>query len=298
MTAENVEQAYRHCLHIARSHYENFPVASRLLPARLRRPVAAIYAFARAADDLADEGTAAPADRLAALEAFGRRLDAAAAGRPDEDPVFVALADIIAHCALPVAPLHDLLHAFSSDVTTHRYESFEAVLGYCRYSANPIGRLLLHLDGAATEENLTLSDDVCSALQLINFLQDIAQDYDENGRIYLPQDEMREYGVHESDIAQRRSTPAMRALVNAQIRRASALLCRGAPLAGRLHGRLGWELRLIVLGGQRILQRLYASGADVFARPRLGAGDWAWMLWRALRRGTPPALPSASRRGD
>jgi len=290
MTAENVEHAYKHCLRVARTHYENFPVASHLLPVRLRRPVAAIYAFARAADDLADEGTAPPAERLATLADYGRRLDAAAAGHPDDDPVFVALADAIAHHGLPVQALHDLLHAFGSDVTTRRYETFDAVLDYCRYSANPVGRLLLHLYDAAEERNLADSDAICSALQLINFLQDIGQDYGENDRIYLPQDEMRAFGVDEADIARRRNSPELRALVDAQILRASALLSRGAPLANRLGGRLGLELRLIVLGGHRVLQRLHNERADVFARPRLGPGDWAWMAWRALRRRPPAAL--------
>jgi len=294
MTAESADAAYRHCLALARDHYENFPVASHLLPRRLRGAVAAIYAFARHADDLADEGEAPPAERLAALEDYKHRLDAAAAGRPDDDPVFIALADVIARHALPIEPLHDLLHAFASDVTVRRYESFEAVLGYCRYSANPVGRLLLHLYGAADERNVADSDAICSALQLINFLQDIAQDYAENGRIYLPRDEMRHYGVSEADLAEQRRTPALRALVDAQILRASALLCSGAPLANRLRGRLGLELRLIVLGGHRVLQRLYAERADVFARPRLGPGDWAWMAWQALRRRRPSALTEGS----
>ncbi|MEJ2434304.1 MAG: squalene synthase HpnC [Pseudolabrys sp.] len=276
MTAQSVEQAYRHCLATARGHYENFPVASRLLPARLRRPVAVIYAFARAADDLADEGTAAPAERLAALDDYARRLEAAGAGTPDADPVFIALADVISRHRLPTAPLRDLLHAFRSDVTTRRYPGVEALLGYCRYSANPVGRLQ--------------SDAICSALQLINFLQDIAQDYLENDRIYLPEDEMRRHGVTEADIAAQRNSPALRALVDAQILRASSLLAQGAPLGRRIGGRIGLELRLIVWGGHRILRRLSQPRADVFTRPRLRARDWLCMLWGALRRASPPAL--------
>lgn len=297
MTAKNIEQAYRHCVAIARAHYENFPVASRLLPASVRQPVSVIYAFARAADDLADEGTAPGAERLAALDAYERRLDAAAAGSPDDDPVFIALADVIARRSLPVEPLHDLLRAFRSDVTTRRYADFDALLDYCRYSANPVGRLLLHLYDAATPDNLAQSDAICSALQLINFLQDIAQDYEENNRVYFPQDEMRRFGVTESDLAKRKNSPALRALVHTQILRASALLTQGTPLTRRLGGRLGLELRLIAWGGHRILRRLYRQQNDVFSRPRLRTTDWLCMLWCALRRTTPQALETPAHDG-
>ncbi len=281
MRAMDTKAAYRHCAQLARTHYENFPVASRLLPARYRRPVSAIYAFARTADDLADEGEAPAQARLAALDDYAARLDAALAGAPGEDPVFVALADAVPRHALPGQLFHDLLHAFRMDVTKKRYADFGEVMGYCRYSANPVGRLLLHLFDAAEERNLAYSDAICSALQLINFLQDLAQDYDENDRIYLPEDEMRRFGVSEAHIRDRVNDFAMRSLLDKQIRRARGLLEAGAPLGLRLKGRFAFELRFIVMGGSRVLQHLHENREDVFARPRLGPRDWLWMLWRA-----------------
>lgn len=282
MATHDVAGAYAHCLAVARGHYENFPVASRLLPARLRGPVAAIYAFARRADDIADEGDTDAATRLMKLDAMAAGLDALRTGRAPGDPVFIALADAIPRHALPLEPFYDLLTAFRMDVTTKRYATIAEVLNYCRYSANPVGRLLLHLYGHATPQNLSHSDAVCSALQLINFLQDIAQDFDENGRIYLPEDEMGRRGVTERHIAERRTDAAMRALVDRQIERARGLLLSGAPLGRALPGRAGLELRLIIHGGLRVLEKLAARTQDVFARPRLTKGDWMRILARAL----------------
>lgn len=281
MRAMDTKAAYRDCAQLARTHYENFPVASRLLPARMRRPVSAIYAFARTADDLADEGDAPPEARLAALDDYGARLDAAVSGRPDADPVFVALADAIPRHGLPPGLFHDLLHAFRMDVTKKRFADFGEVMGYCRYSANPVGRLLLHVSGDAEERNLAYSDAICSALQLINFLQDLTQDYDENDRIYLPEDEMRRFGVGEAHIRERVNDFAMRSLIDKQVRRTRGLLEAGAPLGLRLRGRFGFEIRTIVMGGSRVLQHLHENREDVFARPRLGPRDWLWMFGRA-----------------
>ncbi len=285
MNEQRLDHAYADCLALARSHYENFPVASRLLPRRLRRPVAVIYAFARRADDFADEGELPQQERLARLDDYARQLDAIAAGLAVDDPVFVALADIIARHGLPLAPFHDLLHAFRSDVTKKRYANFGEVMAYCRHSANPVGRLLLHLHGAADARNLAQSDAVCSALQLINFLQDIHQDYAENDRIYLPQDEMARFGISEEDIRLRRTTPAMRLFMDTQIERARRLMQAGSPLGVSLRGRFALELRLIIMGGTRVLQKLHAQRDDVFARPRLTLRDWAWVIWRALKAG-------------
>ncbi len=294
MRNPDLNSAYRHCLAMARTHYENFPVASRLLPRRVREPIAVIYAFARSADDLADEGSESPARRLHQLDDYGARLEAAIAGHPTTDPIFVALADVIQRHRLPPALFRDLLAAFRSDVTTTRYATFSQVLAYCRCSANPVGRLLLHLHGAASEQNLRDSDAICTALQLINFYQDIGQDYDENNRIYIPLDEMTRAGVTESDIRERRDGPALRALVDLQLDRARELMLRGAPLGRRLRGRFGFEIRLIIAGGLRVLSALRARRATVFARPRLTASDWGAMLWSALTESFPPT-PAAAR---
>ncbi|OBS10465.1 squalene synthase HpnC [Acidihalobacter prosperus] len=271
--APETEQAYRACLAIASRHYENFPVASWLLPAQLRRPVAAIYAFARRADDIADEGSQSAGERLDALDRVDAALMSAAAGKWPDDPIYVALADAIARYQLPIQPFQDLLLAFRQDVRQTRYRDFGEIMGYCRLSANPVGRLLLHLNAQATPDNLAESDAVCTALQLINFYQDLYSDYVDRGRIYLPQDEMAEYGVDETDIARRRSTSALRRLMHHQYRRADRLLRAGAPLGGRLPGRMGLELRAIIIGGARILYRLQQQRDDLFSRPRLNLRD-------------------------
>ncbi len=274
--------AYRHCLARARSHYENFPVASWVLPAPLRAPVAVIYAFARTADDLADEGDLTPQQRLAALDDYGARLDAAARGRPDDDPVFIALADLLRRYRLPVHLFHDLLTAFRWDVTRHRYRDFPELLDYCRHSANPVGRLLLHLWGEADPLNLAQSDAICTALQLINFYQDLEQDYHELGRIYLPQADMARHGVTEAHLRDRICDDALRNLLREQRERARELLRQGAPLPRRLPGRLGLELAFIHAGGLRVLDRLDENEHDPFARPRLGPGDWLRISARTL----------------
>ncbi|MGE0079920.1 MAG: squalene synthase HpnC [Thiohalomonadaceae bacterium] len=280
LPARIVAESYAWCEDLARRHYENFPVASRLLPARLRRPVAAVYAFARLADDMADEGDLPPAERIAALEDWGRQLDRALAGEAGH-PVFTAIADLTARHAVPPALFHDLLSAFRQDVSKRRYASFEEVMDYCRRSADPVGRILLHLAGEATPENLRLSDQVCSALQLINFWQDLAQDLDENDRIYLPQDAMAAHGVTEEHLRERCSDDAMTALMRAEYRRARTMMEEGAALGRRLRGRFGLEIRLIIQGGLRVLDRLEAQ-EDVFSRPRLRRRDAAVILWRAL----------------
>ncbi|HHH36595.1 MAG TPA: squalene synthase HpnC [Gammaproteobacteria bacterium] len=274
--------AYDHCLAVARSHYENFPVASRLLPARLRRPVAVIYAFARRADDFADEGSLAAERRLRLLDAWQSRLEALARGEVVDEPVFIALADVARRHDLPWTLFTDLLSAFRQDVTLRRYQDFRQVLDYCRRSANPIGRLLLHLDGQATADNLKRSDALCTALQLINFLQDIRQDYEENDRVYLPLADMAPLGIVPEDIGAGRDDVAMRHLIRRQTGRIRKLLHEGAPLARRLRGRLGLELRLTVAGARRIVHRL-ETAESCYARPRLKRRDWlamAWTLWR------------------
>lgn len=264
-------------------HYENFPVASILLPARLRPAVEAIYRFARSADDLADEGDAAPAERLVALTAYEAALDRIAQRQPAESPLFEELSAVIAARALPLQPFRDLISAFKQDVTTKRYASFETLLDYCRRSANPVGALMLHLYGKATPENLRNSDSICSALQLINFWQDVAIDWQKQ-RIYLPQDDMARHDFGEADIELARVTGEFRDLMRFEVARSREMIESGAPLAKRLPGRVGWELRLVVQGGLRILEKIEAVDYDVFMqRPKLGGADWLLMLWRAIR---------------
>lgn len=276
-----VAQAYAHCQRLVRRHYENFPVASLLLPRRLRRPIAAIYAFARTADDFADEGALDSETRLTKLAAYAAQLDAIAAQQAVTDPVFIALADAIHTHHLPITLFHDLLRAFRQDVTKRRYETLDEIWDYARHSANPVGRLLLHLLDAATPDHLARADAVCSALQLINFLQDIQQDLTENDRIYIPAQEMRRFGVDEIQLQQRQQNPAVRALINALIDAAEAKLLEGAALGRAIPGRFGFQLRLMINGGQRIIDRLRIQ-TDIYSRPRLNRRDWLWMLVHAI----------------
>jgi phytoene synthase len=247
------------------AHYENFPVASWLLPAALRAPVATIYRFAREADDIADEGDDPPALRLAKLEAHRDQIER-----------------IVREHGLPRELFADLLDAFAQDVTKKRYASYAELLDYCRRSANPVGRLLLHLFKRTSETEMGRSDAICTALQLINFWQDVAIDY-AKGRIYLPQDEMARHGVGERHIAEGRCDDAWRALLRFQVQRTRALMLCGAPLGRRLPGRVGVEIRATVQGGLRILEKIERAGFDVFRRrPVLRALDWPGILARAL----------------
>jgi squalene synthase HpnC len=266
-------------------HYENFPVASLLLPARLRRPVAAIYRFARTADDFADEGDLPPAQRLALLDGYREELHRLQTGEPTQNPLFTELGEVMLAWELPIAPFFDLLDAFSQDVTQARYASFADVLDYSRRSADPVGRLMLQLYGALEDERrgqrLAWSDAICSALQLINFWQDVAIDFRKD-RIYLPQDEMARFSVDEAQIGRGDTGGGWRALMTFQVSRARQMLLSGAPLATQLGGRIGLELRMIVQGGARILDKIDAVQGDVFRhRPVLGGADWPLMLWRA-----------------
>ena len=267
---------------MAVDHYENFPVASVLLPPRLRRPVALIYRFAREADDFADEGDAEPASRLQKLDHFRRQIRRIEAGLQPEIPWFSELGDVIRQHRLPIEPFLDLLSAFSQDVTQTRYPDFDAVLDYCRRSANPVGRLLLVLYGASDRAHLAWSDAICSSLQLINFLQDVAIDYQKD-RIYLPADEMGEFGVSEQQIARGDAGGTWKGFITFQIDRARGLLDSGRPLGRVLKGRIGLEMRMIIAGGARVLEKIEAVGGDVFQRrPVLQPLDWPMMLWRAL----------------
>ena len=275
-----IDDAYRRCLDLASAHYENFPVASRLLPAAARPHVAAVYAFARVADDFADEGDRPVAERFSLLDDWSHRLQAAAAGHPlpghgDAGTIFVALADTMRRYQLEVTLFDDLLSAFRQDVTVTRYETWRDLLDYCRRSANPVGRLVLRLFGRREPQLDAWSDDVCTALQLTNFWQDLAIDWT-RGRLYVPLETVRRAGADVKDLSARRLTPQWREALATCAAETRARFDAGRPIADAVSGRLRWELRATWLGGVRILDRLERSGFDVFrARPALGWSDAA-----------------------
>lgn len=265
--------AFGECERIARSHYENFALGSQLLPRRLRRHIAAIYAFARTADDLADEEP--DADRaLAGLDAWERELEACYAGDPHH-PVFVALADTARTFDIPIAPFRRLLTAFRMDVRFAGFPTFADLLHYCAHSANPVGHLVLYLFGHADAERQARADDICTALQLTNFWQDLAVDLGKR-RVYLPREDMERYGYSPEDLGRRAVTPAFRELMAFECARTRELFLRGLPLAGMLERNRGREVRLFAAGGLAILDRLETVGYDAFtARPTLSR--WAKM---------------------
>jgi squalene synthase HpnC len=308
----DLSDAYATCARFARGHYENFPVASRLLPPAMRPHVAAVYAFARVADDFADEGDRPQVERLALLDAWrqclhactreaasslssapppqaacdapgGRGLQSRAAGLPPDTPhIFSAIGATIRTCRLRVSLFDDLLSAFRQDVTTTRYETWDDVLDYCRRSANPVGRLVLGIAGYRDDRLDRGSDAVCTALQLTNFWQDLERDW-QNGRLYLPLEDCRREGADVADLSARRTTPAWRQVLCIAGARTAALFDEGRMVCDGVSGRLRLELRLTWLGGRRILWRLERAGFDVFRRrPALAAADVPALLWRAL----------------
>jgi squalene synthase HpnC len=280
----NTQSTVKASLNMAASHYENFPVASFLLPKSLRAPVALIYAFARQADDFADEGNLLPEQRLLLLNEFKAELDRIQKNSPPNTELFIALQAKIYQHQLPLQPFYDLLEAFSQDVTKTRYQDFGEVMSYCRHSANPVGRLMLALYKADTDSNIGMADAICSALQLINFLQDIAIDIQKD-RIYLPQNELQKYKVTEDQIIRGDSTGTWSLMMEFQINRARKLLQAGAPLGLVLPGRIGLEMRMIIAGGERILKKLHQAHGNVFDyRPKLTKKDWLYMAYRAIRK--------------
>ena len=278
--------AYAHCERVARSHYENFPVASRLLPAGMRPHVAAVYAFARAADDFADEGDLTPAERYRLLDDWRARLHAPAPSPASADPadlVFTAVAQTRRQCELDIGLFDDLLSAFRQDVDTRRYAEWAAVLDYCRRSANPVGRLVLGIAGHRGRQVEEASDGLCTALQLANFWQDFGVDY-RRGRIYLPAEVSGRRRAQEGDLAAGRWTDEWRESLDEVVRRTRILFAQGRPVADLVAGRLRFELRLTWLGGTLILDRAAAPGRNPLAsRPTLGAADLPELLWRAIR---------------
>jgi squalene synthase HpnC len=290
---EPLARAYAACEALARSHYENFPVASRLLPAPMRPHVAAVYAFARVADDIADEGSAPAADRLAQLDAWQRRLHAAVAidaveGAPHEheDLIVAALAHSIRSLDLPIALFDDLVSAFGQDTMTTRYASWTDVFDYCRRSANPVGRLVLRIAGVRDGALERSSDALCTALQLANFWQDFGRDW-RSGRLYVPRDVQAASGASERDLVDAPAGPLPASWTSALA--SCVAITREQFAAGRavcdgVRGRLRYELRLTWLGGQRILDRVDRARRELLTyRPTLRGSDVPLLLWRAMR---------------
>ncbi|MEO8482153.1 MAG: squalene synthase HpnC [Acidobacteriota bacterium] len=283
-----VDDAYETCLRLARQHYENFPVASRLLPKASRPHIAAIYAFARIADDFADEGDLPQAERLARLEEWQWRLHEAAEGRvqpgdSDASRVFTALMHTMRQCQLDVQPFDDLLSAFGQDVVVTRYETWAELLDYCRRSANPVGRLVLRICGYRDAGLDRQSDAICTALQLTNFWQDLAVDW-AKGRLYVPRDVREQADAEESALGQREWPSSWESAMRDAVTRTRERFAEGRPLLERVHGRLRHELRATWVGGMRVLDKLESRHYNVFEhRPRLGWQDAVVVGWRVLR---------------
>ena len=278
--APSLDEALAWCRQLAESRYENFHVVTWFLPKTLRPHFHAIYAYCRISDDLGDEvGDRSAA--LALLDLWGRELDACYEGRA-RHPVFVALAETVRACSIPKEPFADLLIAFRQDQTVSRYAAMRDVLGYCRYSANPVGRLVLYACGEANEKNFKLSDATSSALQLANFWQDVSVDY-AKGRIYLPQDDMRHFGVSDETIAQGVATPEFRALLRYEVDYARSLFQQGLPLIGRVNRDLALDLDLFSRGGLEILRAIERRNYDVLSsRPAISKGTKLALALRAL----------------
>ena len=279
-----IADAYASCTRVARAHYENFPVASWLLPRHMRPHVAALYAFARAADDFADEGDLPAGARVQLIDGWERRLfhaarslDApwpASPGEPRETPeIFIALRESIRALSLPVSHFEALLSAFRQDVTVTRYRTWDQMMQYCQRSANPVGRLVLRIAGYDNPNLDAASDAMCAALQLANFWQDLKIDFD-RGRLYLPQDERERHGALERDLAEGNITVEWQRALSTAVARTRLLFDEGRYVCDGVRGRLRYELRATWLGGVRILDRLERVRFDVVRRrPTLGAGD-------------------------
>lgn len=285
-----IEESYSRCLQLTREHYENFPVA-RLVPREIRPHIAAVYAFARVADDMADEGwdqpnRPTPSERVARLEAYEEDLIAAAQGKPCRDEytwIFKALADTIERCGTPLQLYRDLLSAFKQDCTTLRYESYEAVLDYCRRSANPVGRLVLILHKQTKDIFFTWSDAICTGLQLANFWQDVGVDLRKDQRIYIPEEDWKRFGVDKSMFEKETASPALRECIRFQVDRTAALFRKGTPLSEHLPFPLSLEIRITRLGGETILEKIRQLNYDTLARrPKIHAFDKLALLARGL----------------
>jgi squalene synthase HpnC len=281
-------QAYARCRRIALGHYENFPVMSWLLPRELRPHVFAVYAYCRGVDDLGDE---AAGDRLALLDEWEAELGRCYNGSPS-DARFVALADTIRRFDIPPEPFLRLIEGNRSDQSTSRYQTFDELLEYCTYSANPVGRLLLYVFGYRDEERARLADNTCTALQQANFWQDVRRDF-RMGRVYIPIEDMARFGYSEADLAARKVTPEFRRLMRFEVERTREYFARGLPLIDRVAGRLRLDLRMFTLGGLAVLDQIERQRYGVLTRrPRVSGVRKAWLLGRGL---APLRVPAAGR---
>jgi squalene synthase HpnC len=276
----SLAEAQAYCRALARSHYENFSVATRFLPARFHQHFFNVYAYCRISDDLGDE-VGDPLDALRLLDEWEEDLRACYDGAP-RHPVFVALRETVRACEIPQQPFADLLKAFRQDQSVARYPAFEDVLGYCRYSANPVGRLVLYVCGYRDEERQQLSDSTCTALQLANFWQDVTVDHGK-GRIYLPLEDLRRFGVAEDDIATRRATPAFLDLMRFEVGRARQWFAQGLPLAAKVDRELALDIELFTRGGQELLNAIERQSYDVLRRrPVISKPRKLWLVARAF----------------
>lgn len=275
-----IEEAFQYCEGIAKSHYENFPVGW-FIPKKIRRYVFAVYAFARTADDFSDEA-AYDGERLDRLTEFEQKLDHALSGE-SEELLFTAVAKTVEETSLPQKLLKDLLTAFRLDVTKNRYRDFGELESYCVYSANPIGRMVLHLYGIRDPKLLGFSDRICTAIQLVNHWQDVAIDL-VKGRVYLPEEDLRRFGYSYEDLSQRKINDSFQALMRFEIARTRSLFYEGKPLLEALERRLRWQVSLMWLGPMKILERIEASHYDIFhSRPSLSRKDFLTLLIRVPR---------------
>ncbi|MFL6301656.1 MAG: squalene synthase HpnC [Terriglobales bacterium] len=289
--APSLSDAKAYCERLAKSHYENFSVATWFLPERLKPHFYSVYAYCRISDDLGDE-VGDPQQSLVLLDEWEAELDACYDGNP-RHPVFVALRETVRACDVPKQPFADLLKAFRQDQRVSRYETFDDLLGYCRYSADPVGRLVLYICGYRDAERQALSDYTCTALQLANFWQDIPVDY-RKGRIYLPLESMRKFGVAESDIAGCRFTPEFRELMRFEVARAREWFARGLPLRGMVDHELALDIELFSRGGQAILNAIERQGYDVLrCRPVISKSQKLWLVLRTAFHKMSPRVYTA-----
>ncbi|WP_373974489.1 squalene synthase HpnC [Chitinibacter sp. SCUT-21] len=268
-------------------HYENFPVGSFLLPKPFRKPIAVVYHIARYADDLADEGDFSPEQRIAALDECSHELQRIAQGLPPLTPRFAALVPVVQQYAIPLQLFEDLFSAFRQDVVKSRYDNFGEVIDYCRRSANPVGRILLHIFGYTDGRMLAQSDGICTALQLVNFWQDVAIDLKKD-RIYIPQDELQKYGLTDGKLFAHEYNEQFKRLMAFQCERTRKMLRAGSPLGRALPGRIGLEIRTIVLSADRVLHKLKQVNYNIYtARPTLTTLDWPIILYQAIKAKYP-----------
>ena len=281
----SVEKAFAYCENLTRTHYENFPVASFLLPRTQRSYIAAIYAFARTADDFADEGTFAPDERLQRLDEWEEKLELSFAGRPDH-PIFIALAETASRTGMPKKLLADLLAAFRMDVRQNRFPTFDDLLFYCVHSANPVGRLVLYVFQDASERKMGLSDNICTALQLANFWQDVSVDW-KKGRLYVPLEDFERFGYTESDLDRKVADQRFRQLMKFEVDRTRELFVAGKPLLTEVTRKLRFELNLTWNGGMTILKKVEGLEYHLLeTRPKISIMDKALIVLKAIARRT------------